>query len=357
MASRPQAPRPEMQTVAMRFPSRRRLVFALLISVPLALFFFAWRAASWRPVTRRVGPWRIFTLHFSPDGRTLFCGDELGEGRTLSVSSLEQINPELTTLRGSPMPLTNPIFSPTGNLLFGIKPAGPNQIQLQVIQANSGRLVWSRSMNRSHSYEVLALMSPTDEQLLLSPLSWSKYGEVVEVVNLRSGKSHPLAKAEIYSTWRGLFSPDGSHLMLCGHSGVWKCYDSHTFQLIWTKSPAKTPSAFYPVSLAYSQDTKVAILCYDNGRVDVRDAKTGQLINIVSSGYAYPTRAIISNDKRSIFIADGLGQVEVFDARSGNFIKLLSPRTGAVLVLTLSPDGSHLAIGRANGEVEVWRVQ
>lgn len=341
----------------MRFPSRRRVVFSLLIGVPLALFFFAWRAASWRPVIRRVGPWRISTLHFSPDGRMLFCGDELGAGQTFSASSLEQVKPELITLRGLPMPLANPIFSPTGDLLFGIKPTGPNQIQLQVIQANSCRLVWSRSMNRSHFYEVLALMSPTDEQLLLSPLSWSKYGEVVEVVDLRNGKSHPLTKAGIYSTLRGLFSPDGSHLMLCDHSGVWKCYDSHTFQLIWTKSPAKTPSAFYPVSLAYSQDAKVAILCYDNGRIDVRDAKTGQLMNVISSGCVYPTRAIISNDKRSIFVADGLGQVKVFNARSGHFIKLLSPRAGAVLAMALSPDGSHLAIGRANGEVELWRVQ
>jgi len=354
-----------MQTVAMRFLSRRRVVFSLLIGVPLALLFLAWRAASWRPVIRQVAAMPILALQWAPDGKTIRCATGTARVETLDATSLSLWSSQI--YNGG---WEQARFSDNGLLLA----EGSEGVCL--FDCVSGRTLWTRSYAKgnaadsSHGTSILAIaLSPHGDALALSDAfgyfgstHWLlvKGAHVVPAKNDTDGYLSPQAADSI------AFSGDGNVVWDSFKVTSGPMYGGGAFGLRkmsggkprWIQLPSSVPKAnVYPMACVFSPDNRTLALTLSNGTLlwDVRLNRAGPFLpNGVVNAKVVPA---FSSDSRTIATANADQKFDLWNIANGSLEEEISSGDSSVTSLAFSPDNSRLAIGTSDGQVQSWRLQ
>ncbi|HLI69413.1 MAG TPA: hypothetical protein VKV19_06600 [Ktedonobacteraceae bacterium] len=114
------------------------------------------------------------------------------------------------------------------------------------------------------------------------------------------------------------------------------------------------------MSVAWSPDGKyiaMASLDYQNYTVNVRDARSGNLICTYSGHHAEVYALAWSPDSRYIASGSGDGTVQVWDAQDCGAPIATYDETGPVMSVAWSPDGTEIASGGWGRAVHVWEVR
>lgn len=327
--------------------SRKRALIGLvpLLIAALVYAFNARRPARFirleRALTHRSG---VETFAFSPDGKTLACGESNGElyawdlkagtGRKLwKDAGLDGIDAL--------------VYSEDGHRL-AIGTAG----HIRVWNVASRRVLWSRSQSDTDTVDSLAF-SPDGTQLVST--HWRNIGEGGE------GKLRVWSAANgrmIHKMWGGSESEifgdivwtKDSHSLIISRGGKVEIYDARTWHL---QKQLRIAGGLADMNFALSRDGRfLAQIYYDetayNDNIAIWDLRHPQKPRLFKESLGAATQMAFSTDGQFLFVASSYGSmpanpkcISIYEMKSG---KLARSLTGMRLVAT-SPDGSTVATG------------
>jgi len=146
------------------------------------------------------------------------------------------------------------------------------------------------------------------------------------------------------------FSPDGSRVAAAPNFGgpapVW---DVETGRVMLELD---MDDGF---GIAFSPDGRTIATSGSDGRVEVRDARTGQELTSVPGQQGEVWAVAYSPDGR-LLASGGDDGVSVWDTVSNTVLLGLHGHEGTVFGVRFEPDGRHLVTSGSNGDVRVWDV-
>jgi ankyrin repeat protein len=155
------------------------------------------------------------------------------------------------------------------------------------------------------------------------------------------------------------FSPDSGLLATAGTDGAVKLWDVNTGKSRY----GYTADASWPISLAFSADSKTLAIFVRFGKLLLRDLSTGRLVRTLDHG-SEPAAVAVSPDGKTLALGGHFADISLWNYRTGQRLRAIRTHvdlTGEVAILAFSPDGTRLACaggdGFGNGEVEIWNVQ
>lgn len=332
-----------------RWGERLFAISCLLLALPACLF------------AARLSP--IWSLEFSPDGRTLAVGKyqwverwELATERV--VATYEPQAGEVRSLA----------FSADGETLYagsGI-PSDSGEITVWDVAAESligafqihGDTVESISLNPSNTTLITASMDA--------------YSAVVDLTQ-HTDTDAPVSKWLTQHVGRVLstaYHPDGTYFLTGSEDKTIKVWDPDTYAVL-VNFDANDDAVY---SLAYSTEADVIVSgSADRGvrswRVTPADAGDGDMTGALVREYNGHEGAVYSVDAGQVrlrssanpvaMIASGSADTSViiWRLRSGNRYATFDEPTDAVYVVRFSPDGELVAAGGRDGKVRVWNLQ
>ncbi len=340
----------------MRF-SRRRILIAALGMLPLALLFVAWRAASWRPVIRRVSDKPILALVWKRDGRTISSVTQDGVQYQIEVSGLSTAKQQ-----GGSRLWKSAHFSDDGRWLLG-----GSDGSVELFDVTSGLVSWSKFYVQKN-VNIAAAYDPkqtTIEDFTLAPqgdkFAWSeRCGDTTKTwIWRRRGENFMrvgttrLSKAlETEQFGQPLaFSPNG-HLLASGSSpstfSVWKGNGGSD---LWSHVPG---AGF---GLAFSPDSSRLAALGEDGNIDLLNARTGAKIFSLSAPSQIEVPLVFSPDGKMLVANGGSGKWLLWDVTPNVTARIVPSGTPSISAFAFSPDSSRLAVGTSNGQVQLWRVK
>ena len=150
------------------------------------------------------------------------------------------------------------------------------------------------------------------------------------------------------------FSTDSSQLVVgLGDKDV-ALLNVQTGALVW-RSPVHSGVVF---GVAYSPDGKTVASGSIDGRAVVLDAKTGQIIHVLSGTKVGSVRSLaFSPDSTTLATANGNGSVGLWNVSSGTERIYFSAHTGPVRSLAFSPDGQFIATGGEDNAARIFDIK
>lgn len=342
----------------MRLRFRRRALISALIGLPLALLFVAWRAASWRPVVRRVSTKPVLALHWESNGRTLFCVTGDGRWRVLSASL------GILKTQGKSASWQQAQFSDNGLLLA----ASSDEVRL--LNCKSGRTLWLLSYAKENAAsnlwteDVLAVaLSPRGDALAFGT-AWGNHGSST-LLRVRNARVVP-DKGES----GGVFWGEGTQAVTLSNNGAlfWDATGDGSGFGIRRVNGGKTRWLQLPVprvqvqgeaiACAFSPDNQVVATCFSGGGTMLWNAQNGRFLRLVPSGsLKQKVRPTFSPDSQTLVTGGVSGQCSQWNVHTGRLIKTFTSGAVDVSALSFSPDCSRLAVGTSTGEVQIWSLK
>jgi WD40 repeat protein len=288
--------------------------------------------------------WRgqqVFTLAWSPDGRTVAVEDE-GGTRLWAVEG-----GRLTDI-GVAFPQLSPTeFSPDGRFLIGVRDETN-----EVWSVADGTRVLDEPVSAISPDGRLALVIPAEANVLMSaPASGGRAssGRRVELWDLDERK--PLRAPWLPETaTAGVFSPDGKRLVISTDDG----------NRLWEISSGKeVPRPLLPPSerMEFSPDGRFLAGIRDKGWVTLWRVDDGtQLVSTSIHSDVAGADPRISPDARVLRVSGQLGTVNVLDISPYTHSEVLAPGGDKRL---FSPDGRFLVTTnhrKGRPEVRLWDV-
>ena len=287
----------------------------------------------------------VYSLVFSPDGKTLVSGSADGRVRRWDVATRQQIGKPFPH---SPSPAYPMLLSPDGKLLATDSADGTVQL-------------WDVATRRQIGESLTGHTGP------VFPAAFSRGGKVLATVSADRrvrlwdvATGHQIGRPIISHpdpAYPVVFSPDGK--ILAGANtdatGRVRLWDVATGRQIGKPLTGHTG----PVdSLAFSPDGKTLATGGFDGRVRLWDAATHHQIGKPLTGHTGPVDSLaFSPDGKTLATGSFGGPVQLWDVATGRQIgQPLTGHTSAVASLVFSPDGKTLASGSDDGRVRLWEM-
>jgi WD40 repeat protein len=159
------------------------------------------------------------------------------------------------------------------------------------------------------------------------------------------------------------WSPDGSRLITGNIDGTLELWDtSNRKNLAVWKGHAPENSgksgiwALAVFAAAWSPDGRRIASTREDNIVQLWEAKTGKVLNVLLTNQGSANIVAWSPDGRLLAVTNDIGSVQLWDAQTGKNVALLQghPEAGWANAVTWSPDGSMLASTREEGTVQLW---
>ncbi len=156
---------------------------------------------------------------------------------------------------------------------------------------------------------------------------------------------------------QALFSHDGTRLVVGGHEGVVRIFDSANGRQLSEFSITRKGSDGALWRMALSPDDRWLGTAQADGAF-VWDVATGkQLVAFSGHGEGARTSGIaFSPDGKWAATAGNDGTVQVWDAATGAIVFKLTGHTGATFGVAFSPDGKSLASSSVDRTIKIWRL-
>ena len=254
----------------------------------------------------------VTAVAYAPDGRTLATNGNLGEIRLRDAVSgthkqtIEGVTEQRRqTTHGHTSPVTAIAYSPDGRTLA----TGDQLGEIRLWDADSGQY---RATLSGHTFSVSSLAFNADSRRLAS--SSIIFEGSVRLWDPTSGQQLMVLDRELVRpTWRGFgisYSPDGRTLAITGASDLKiRLWDTMTWQPSAILSGHRTPT--YPV--AFSPDGATLVTGSAYGEIWLWDVGTGQQV-MVLIGHSEEIRSLaISPDGRTLASGSADHTVKLWD--------------------------------------------
>jgi len=356
----------------MRFLSRRRVLVSVALALPTALLFVAWRAASWRPITRKLSTGAVLSLEWSPDGKELKGTTGVGthdmaqsfslDGATLEApkSSPLKISPDASQWVLSP---DGKIAAFSGGATDDAQHTGLYSPDYWVALADSRT---GKISSRISACRVGSLAFSSDGSRLLvgaSSCGETPAGETGSWALLQTKQGqigHAIIESD-ESAESALWTHDGTSVWVALRGGVLKniSYSGKANRNINTfGAVASDETDVTALALSADDQTIALATCEPTPKafaysVSIIDAKTGHIVHSWHPTTLTTALAWAPNGE-ALAVADAR-EVRVHPLQGASDDRALPVKDAQVLAF--SPDDSRLAIGTSDGQVQVWRLQ
>jgi WD40 repeat protein len=329
---------------------------------------------------------QVYTVAFFPDGQSLVSGGADRLGKIWDVRT----GKEKFTLLGHTSAVESVAVSPDGKTVA----TGSWDQSIKLWDAETGKELGTLPGNESLIYAVA--FSPVDSNLLACTTQFGtvRFWDVKErkwlgdlvgkppysMLAMRmlgllgsTPEQGPLLASSFlvasdltpYSyrppIWTLAFSGDGNYLA---------CGGADTTAKVWDLTAAKSPVAAKLVTtlrtaapagdrvraMAYAPDGQVVALARDDNTVHLRDAKTGDVLFILTEHTDVVTSVAFSPDSRTLASGSADKTIKLWDRTTGKEKLTLKGHTAGVNALAFSPDGQRLVSGSDDKTVKLWEA-
>ena len=317
---------------------------------------------------------RIFSLMYSPDGKTLACSGHNGLVILIDVATGKQ----RVTLRGHDDNVNRVVFNPEGTLLA----SGGDDEKVILWDAMTGEKL---HVHTAYDSEVWSLtFSPDGNTIAIGGRSYKiglldvkthEYSKISDGISLITDMSFSSdGKSLVTSSTRGLHLWDVEKgrtiAAFIGHEGTVTCARFNPIDgsivsggvdgtvRIWNS----TGGGFRDIatgfiervsSVAYNPDGKTFATTGGKHAVRLWDSTTHQLKSVFGWEWAPQTIAFSPNSNQ-IATAGLSDEVRLWDANTGEQLAVFKEHTEAIESLDFSPDGKTLVSGDRDGLVVLW---
>jgi len=277
---------------------------------------------------------KVNTVSFNEDGTRLATSSDDGTVKTWNIT--EERGSEWLTVEGSGAVA----FSPDGRLLA----TGSEVGEISIFDAMSGRRL---RIIQGHTAKINALDFDPSGSMLASASNDGR----ARIWDVLTGEKLAQVNERFNEVWDVTFSPDGSTLA----TGSWAGNSTHLWDPetgdLMQGFPEDIYDAGWPRSVDFSRDGKlVAGEEFSSARV-----WTVEHSQIVSEIPQQRVNALaFSPDGSRLVTGAKDGSIRAWDPQTGRPLASLSSNLGEVTDLAYSPNGTTIATSSADGTVRLW---
>ncbi|MDX2040454.1 MAG: WD40 repeat domain-containing protein [Acidobacteriota bacterium] len=277
----------------------------------------------------------VFSLAFSPDGKTLASGSNDNTIKFWNAHTGQLLN----TLRGHESSVLSVSFSPDGKALA----SGSNDQTIKLWDARTGQLSGTL---KGHENDVSAVAFSPDSKTLAS-------GSKDNTIKLWDAQT-----SQLLNTLRGhessvlsvSFSPNGKTFASGSNDNTIKLWDAHTGQLL------NTLWGYEGSSVAFSTDGKTLASGSSYDTIKLWDVLNGQLLSTLE-GHKYDVYSVIfSPDGKMLASGSDDQTIRLWDAHTGQRLGTLKGHENHVSAVAFSPDSRTLASASKDYTIKLWDV-
>ena len=277
----------------------------------------------------------VFTVAYSPDGRSAVSGDVDG------VIIFWDLERGRETLRFSEhtAQVNVVIFSPDGQTAFSASDDGT----VRAWGLGGGRIV-----AQGNSEANTLAISPAGDRLAVGYGS----GELILYDPASGQEIRPLNGPSDVAMSSLAYSPDGSLIASGSQNGsmmLWRAESGTPLGPFGEHSDAVN-------SLAFSPDGRAIVSTSQDATVRLWDAKTGRALPFMVRYNSAALNAVFSPDGRTIVASSFDQSVTLWDSATQQSLRTFEGHTSDVYGLAFSPDGSKLLTGSYDQDVRLWDV-
>ena len=306
----------------------------------------------------------VFSVSFSPDGRTLASGSADSTVRLWDALTGAHVR----TLEGHKYRVYSVAFSPDGRTLA----SGSNDNTVRLWDAVTGAHIRTLEEHLyEHKSEVYSVAFSPDGRTLASGGREGLWRDglrkrAVRLWDAVTGVQIRHFGVELDDAYSVAFSPDGRTLA-CGIDGaIIALFDAvtgehirtHDADIIRAPSRAHAGPAGQTQSVAFSPDGRTFASSYGDRDSEVLlwDAVTGAHIRTLEGHKWLVYSVAFSPDGRTLASGSRDETIRLWDAVTGAHIRTLEGHTHWVHSVAFSPDGRTLASGSSDGTIRLWTL-
>jgi WD40 repeat protein len=291
----------------------------------------------------------VYSLAFSPDGKSLASGSWDGTAKLWDVAS----GKELRTLAYHQMGVTSVAFSPDGRLLA----VGSDDTTVSLWEVATGRMI--RILDDHGSYVLAVAFSP-DGRWLASSTSRTK----IKLWDVATGQEVRTLTGHAMAVYCLAFTPDGRQLVSGSRDSsirFWEVPSGVMQRNLSAETKVSGPPGheqFYVYSMAFSPDGRTLAAGATGGYMKILDVATGECRCFIKADNTQPHVRPIALDPHGHWLAGGgSAEVQLWDATTGVKLGELGGHAGPIESLAVSRDGRWLASGSDDDTAKLWQLQ
>ncbi|CUA68585.1 putative WD repeat-containing protein alr3466 [Nostoc sp, PCC 7120] [Rhizoctonia solani] len=293
--------------------------------------------------------WSVYSVAFSPDGKSVASGSEDQTIRTWNAHGPSQIGDPLKGHSGSILSVS---YSPLGNTIA----SASHDETIRLWDVDSRRQLGQPIQGNLPFCSVA--FSPS-AQLIASSYAWTIGSNpdqhIVQLWNVekRTTASKPF-KGHTHSVSSVQFSPDGSRLVSGSYDETIRVWDVERGIAIVEPLKGHTGKLF---SIALSPDGSQIVSGSSDGSLRLWDARGGEMIGNPFKGH---TNHVYSVDfsPRGTYVVSGGGDntVRLWDIRTGCEVESFQGHTKSVKSVAFSPCGQYVVSGSEDCKVIIRNI-
>jgi WD40 repeat protein/energy-coupling factor transporter ATP-binding protein EcfA2 len=280
----------------------------------------------------------VWSVSFSPDGKTLATGSE---DKTIKLWNVET-GEEIGTLSGHNGSVYSVSFSSDGKTLA----TGSEDKTIKLWNVETGEEIGTLS---GHNGSVYSVSFSSDGKTLAT----GSEDKTIKLWNVETGEEIGTLTRHPSSVYSVSFSSDGKTLATGSYDGTIKLWNGSTGQEIRTLSGPND----IVLSVSFSPDGKTLATGSEDKTIKLWDVETGQEIRTLSGHNDYVLSVSFSPDGKTLATGSEDKTIKLWNVETGQEIGTLRGHNGIVLSVSFSSDGKTLASSSYDNTIKLWNVE